>query len=431
MIVRALFTLLLACNLSLVWSITPVTARFTLLAQQQREGQNCVACSALAGAFGCSVTHSLVTPLDVVKTRLQSLGSGGVRSSTWSALRDIVRRDGVSAIFTGVKATACGYFLQGAFKFGFYDYFKGQLQQMYPPTHPHSTHSSGSSSSGTHSGSGSGSKIPILLAASALAEVIASLSLCPLEATKIYMVTHPEIAAQGLFYSIKHLLLLGGVTGLYRGLPWVLLRQVPYTCVKLAGYDTITTALRHRYKSHRLRYDDLHMGGGGGEKGAKGATGATGTGAGGKGTGGMETTTGGKGTGGKGAGGKGAGAKGGIGGTGEQQHDVSLTPAQSLGLQLLGGVTAGLLAAVISQPADVILSKVCSAGASSTCLVVHSPAALLRLVEDLGWGCMAGLPERALMVSSMTAMQFVVYENTKTHLCRAKARHQVLSENKA
>eukprot|EP00601_Ochromonadales_sp_CCMP2298_P030618 CAMPEP_0173331984 /NCGR_PEP_ID=MMETSP1144-20121109/4105_1 /TAXON_ID=483371 /ORGANISM="non described non described, Strain CCMP2298" /LENGTH=246 /DNA_ID=CAMNT_0014276827 /DNA_START=73 /DNA_END=813 /DNA_ORIENTATION=+ len=246
MIVRALFTLLLACNLSLVWSITPVTARFTLLAQQQREGQNCVACSALAGAFGCSVTHSLVTPL-VATTTTTTMGT---TTTTTTTMRTMWMCGGVHLLQLSFEVVVEAEFesalKEGAFKFGFYDYFKGQLQQMYPPTHPHSTHSSGSSSSGTHSGSGSGSKIPILLAASALAEVIASLSLCPLEATKIYMVTHPEIAAQGLFYSIKHLLLLGGVTGLYRGLPWVLLRQVPYTCVKLAGYDTITTALRHR-----------------------------------------------------------------------------------------------------------------------------------------------------------------------------------------
>lgn len=75
----------------------------------------------IAGAISCSATHSLVVPLDVIKTRMQT-------SADLTTARDAVRAilasgpgSGplrASAFFTGLGATAAGYWLQGAAKFG-------------------------------------------------------------------------------------------------------------------------------------------------------------------------------------------------------------------------------------------------------------------------------------------------------------------------
>lgn len=75
----------------------------------------------VAGAISCSATHSLVVPLDVIKTRMQT-------NSDLTSVREAVRAILASgpgkgplraiAFFKGFGATAAGYWLQGAAKFG-------------------------------------------------------------------------------------------------------------------------------------------------------------------------------------------------------------------------------------------------------------------------------------------------------------------------
>jgi hypothetical protein len=178
------------------------------------------------------------------------------------------------------------------------------------------------------------------------------------------MVTHPEVATKGLLFSIQHLMALGGVRGLYVGLPWVLLRQIPYTCVKLAGYDTISTCLRHRYKVfkvHRVLGEDvsnLRHRGTNTHRGDRDSNEMGGT------WGGYYQTENGE---------PGNENRG----TWERKHpeydNIILSPTTKVGLQLIAGITAGLLAAFVSQPADVILSKVCSS--SSTAAVASAVTA--------------------------------------------------------
>lgn len=68
----------------------------------------------MGGIISCGITHTAMTPLDVVKVNMQynakkypSLIQGG---------RTIMQEQGVSAIFKGWAPTAIGYSLQGAGK---------------------------------------------------------------------------------------------------------------------------------------------------------------------------------------------------------------------------------------------------------------------------------------------------------------------------
>lgn len=79
-----------------------------------------------AGALCATLTHGGMTPIDVVKTRIQidpemkglSLLSGG---------RKIVAAEGPSALLTGFGPTAVGYFIQGGAKFAGYELWKKNL----------------------------------------------------------------------------------------------------------------------------------------------------------------------------------------------------------------------------------------------------------------------------------------------------------------
>jgi solute carrier family 25 phosphate transporter 3 len=67
---------------------------------------------ALAGGICCSITHGALTPVDVVKTRIQldpKTYTGGMLSAT----RKIIAQEGAGALATGFGATAVGYFVQG------------------------------------------------------------------------------------------------------------------------------------------------------------------------------------------------------------------------------------------------------------------------------------------------------------------------------
>ena len=85
----------------------------------------------LAGAVACSVTHSLVVPLDVVKTRMQTdtaLAAAGVGAAAAAVLRDAPGRGvlRLAAFFNGLPPTALGYLMQGGAKFGGYELLKQQ-----------------------------------------------------------------------------------------------------------------------------------------------------------------------------------------------------------------------------------------------------------------------------------------------------------------
>merc|ERR1712159_473054 len=72
---------------------------------------------ALAGGICCSITHGGACPIDVVKTRIQ-LDPVTYNRGLIGGMRQVIATEGGGALWTGVGATAAGYFVQGWFKFG-------------------------------------------------------------------------------------------------------------------------------------------------------------------------------------------------------------------------------------------------------------------------------------------------------------------------
>jgi len=91
-----------------------------------------------------------------------------------------------------------------------------------------------------------------------------------------------------------------------------------------------------------------------------------------------------------------------------------LSPGTITTVNLASGLGSGLVAAVISQPADTLLSKVNKTkgreGESIT-------ARLVGLGKELGVkGLFTGLGARLVMVGSLTAFQFAIYGDIKRML---------------
>ncbi|PXF42369.1 Mitochondrial substrate carrier family protein N [Gracilariopsis chorda] len=168
----------------------------------------------LAGGICAFLTHAACTPIDVVKTRIQTMP--GRYSGMTDGFTKIVAEEGAATLLKGLAATAGGYFLHGAFKYSFYELFKllfsADVQQAVKP--------------------------PLSVAAISgfFAECIACILLCPMEAIRIRSVSDASFPA-AVIPGLSLLLKAEGLHGWYKGLPAMLLKQVPYTVGQFASFE--------------------------------------------------------------------------------------------------------------------------------------------------------------------------------------------------
>lgn len=284
---------------------------------------------AAAGGICCSITHGALTPVDVVKTRVQ-LDPIKYNQGLVGGFRQVVAEEGAMALSTGLGATAIGYFIQGWFKFGGVEFFKINAVKALGEEKAWDL------------------KTPIYLASSAAAETIADLFLCPLEAVRIRSVSDPEFC-DGLADGFSKMLKNEGVAGFYAGLAPILAKQVPYTMAKFAVQGNASDSI----------YNSI------GTTPAK-ASGAT-----------------------------------------------------ALGVSLTSGVIAGVAAAIISHPADTLLSKVNKAGAGGT---GSMGSRLINIAKETGFVklCTVGLLPRCVMIGTLTAGQFGIFDTVMGALGASK-----------
>jgi len=277
---------------------------------------------ALAGAICCSVTHGGLTPVDVVKTRIQ-LDPQTYNKGLIGGFRQVVAKEGAGALLTGFGPTAAGYFLQGALKFGGYELFKQQSINLLGYE------------------TAANNKTAVYLGASALAEFFADIALCPLEATRIRLVSDPTYA-NGLIGGFSKIFKTEGIGAFYAGFGPILFKQVPYTMAKFVVFEKVNEAIYKRVDKSQT-------------------------------SDGMQTV-----------------------------------------INLASGLTAGFAAAIVSQPADTMLSKINKTkglpGEGTT-------SRLIKIGKELGLkGSYTGIGARLFMVGTLTSFQFAIYGDIKKAL---------------
>ncbi|KAJ3011902.1 UNVERIFIED_CONTAM: hypothetical protein HDU68_001473, partial [Siphonaria sp. JEL0065] len=92
---------------------------------------------------------------------------------------------------------------------------------------------------------------------------------------------------------------------------------------------------------------------------------------------------------------------------GKKAKDLSANA--NLGVALGSGVIAGVAAAIISHPADTLLSMVNKAGAGGNGSITSR---LLNLARETGFKrlCLNGLGPRCVMIGVLTAGQFALFD---------------------
>ncbi|KAG2413799.1 mitochondrial phosphate carrier protein [Aspergillus terreus] len=274
----------------------------------------------VGGLLACGLTHTAVTPLDLVKCRRQVDSS--LYKSNMQAFSKIRGAEGLRGVFTGWSPTFFGYSAQGAFKYGGYEYFKKFYSDLVGAENAQRW------------------KTSLYLAASASAELIADVALCPFEAVKVRMQTTIPPDFRSTFGGISSVVAKEGTSGLYKGLYPLWGRQIPYTMMKFASFETIVEMIYNYLPGQKSDY------------------------------------------------GKGA------------QTGVAFT----------GGYLAGILCAVVSHPADVMVSKLNANRQPGEAF----GAAMGRIYKDIGFmGLWNGLPVRIIMIGTLTGLQWMIYDSFK------------------
>jgi len=187
----------------------------------------------IGGILSCGITHTLVTPLDLVKCNAQVDKTNfpsftkGFKNIYSGALVSQGFGSGPRAVFKGWGPTAWGYSLQGLCKFGLYELFKHEFSELVGQEKAYKY------------------RDLVYMAASASAEVIADIALCPFEAVKVRIQTRPDFAS-GLMDGMPKFIAQEGMGNLYASIGPLWARQVPYTVIKFMAFERIAEAIYSR-----------------------------------------------------------------------------------------------------------------------------------------------------------------------------------------
>jgi len=274
---------------------------------------------AFGGVLSCGITHTAVTPLDLVKCRLQvdkakykSLGNG---------FKLTVAEQGAKGLLLGWAPTAIGYSAQGLCKFGFYEFFKNFYSNLI-----------GEESTYLY-------KTSLYLVSSASAEFFADIALSPMEACKVKMQT----SALGTFPTTLRgaapaLWKAEGINGFYKSLVPLWGRQIPYTMMKFACFERTVEAL----------YEHV-----------------------------------------------------------VPKPRAECSKGEQLAVTFAAGYIAGVFCAIVSHPADTIVSYMNKVEGSS----------IGSAYKELGMaGLWGGLGPRIIMIGTLTALQWFIYDGVKVQL---------------
>ncbi|OLN82849.1 Mitochondrial phosphate carrier protein 3, mitochondrial [Colletotrichum chlorophyti] len=272
------------------------------------------------GLLACGLTHTVVTPLDLVKVRRQV--DSKLYKGNFQAWGIIFRKEGLRGIMTGWGPTLLGYSAQGAFKYGWYEYFKKTYSDIAGPENAQKY------------------KTLLYLSASASAEFLADIALCPFEAVKVRMQGGIPSPYSSTLDGFRKITAKESIGGLYKGLYPLWGRQIPYTMMKFASFETIVEMIYHRLPG--------------------------------------------------------------------QKDDYS--KAAQTGVSFVGGYLAGILCAIVSHPADVMVSKLNANRGQGEAF----GAAIGRIYKDIGFsGLWNGLPVRIVMIGTLTGLQWMIYDYFK------------------
>lgn len=275
----------------------------------------------LGGILSCGLTHTAVTPLDVVKCKMQVYPEK--YKGLANGLCTVIKEEGARGLRVGWTPTFFGYSLQGLFKFGLYEYFKDTYGNLL-----------GEEFTAKNKGL-------VWLSASASAEFCADIALCPMEMVKVKMQTSPPGTWPTTFSpALKQMNMQRKETKFpFGSLVPLWSRQIPYTMAKFYFFEKVV----------QMFYDKVFT-----------------------------------------------------------QPKDSYSKTTQLGVTFASGYLAGVICAVVSHPADTLVSVMSKAG--------NKGKSFGTMINEMGYVNLftKGLGTRVLMIGTLTGLQWWIYDSFKT-----------------
>ncbi|KAJ3010060.1 Cu/Pi carrier [Thoreauomyces humboldtii] len=321
-------------------SLAPTATATTLPLKSSAHDATYYAKCMVGGALACGLTHTALTPIDVSKCNVKrkpsihphnsSLTSSIVLphlqmqvdpkryTSLLTTARLLHAQGGARNLFKGWLPTLAGYSMQGTFKYGLYEIFKDRYTSLLSPETAHRHQEL------------------IWCAASASAEVVADVALCPLEMVKVRMQTTEGFPTtmRAALPAMKGSGFPFGAIGPLWG------RQIPYTVAMFWSFE----------KCVDLVYSKLLT---------------------------------------------------------DRPKDQYAKTTQ-LGVTFAAGYAAGILCAVVSHPADSVVSLMTKSG--------NKGKGVLQIAREAGFVNLItkGLSTRIVMIGTLTGLQWWIYDAFKT-----------------
>jgi solute carrier family 25 phosphate transporter 3 len=269
----------------------------------------------LSGAICASGVNLALTPLDVVKTKVQI--DPDRYPKILPSFQSVWNLEGPSTLFTGWLPTIGGHFVAGGVLYAATEVIRRSFID-----------AAGASAIAL--------EVPIILASASISSAIAAVIFCPFDAVRIRSVAQPSYGGSAPEIASR-MVKEEGIQSLTNAIPVFVAKQVPYAAVKFTIFDLTTEYL---YQLYPLAQEDLKL---------------------------------------------------------------------SLGISLAGGVLAGIAAAAVSNPADMIISEMKKAKSDL------SPQEVLQeLLDRAGVSTLfKGLPIRMVFYSLNAAFQFLVYDGVR------------------
>lgn len=290
------------------------------------------------GVLSCGITHTAVTPLDLVKCRIQT--NPDKYKGVFNGFKVTFAEDGARGLVRGWAPTAIGYSMQGLGKFGFYELFKILYGNLL-----------GDELSYTY-------RTSLYLAASASAEFFADIALCPMEACKVRTQTLAGCSPH-LRVVLPQIYRAEGLGGFYKGLSPLWARQIPYTMMKFACFER-TVELLYKHVVPKPR--------------------------------------------------------------------AECNKAEQLTVTFAAGYIAGVFCAIVSHPADTVVSKLNQDKGSTAGQVLKKlgfagkfssfdvDVGAVNQIVSSPLGMWKGLTPRIIMIGTLTALQWFIYDAVKVAL---------------
>lgn len=188
----------------------------------------------LSGAICSSGVHLALTPLDVVKTKVQT--NPIKYPKIGGSFSTIFKEEGVGTFFTGWAPTLFGNFIAGGVLYAMTELIRRSLTE-------------------TAGANAESLEVFIILAAAGTASATAAVFYCPFEAVRIRTVAQPKFASNAVDVA-KRMVSEEGLGSLTNAIPVFLVKQVPYACVKFTIFDLSTEFL---YRTYPAAQEDLKL----------------------------------------------------------------------------------------------------------------------------------------------------------------------------